>query len=150
MKVKVGNRIYDGENEPVMVILSKDDRENIANMLPDATKYCSYPSTEYWTKDDYKTIKVWMNDESGEIDYNIDNPYKEVILDTTFNPYIDNTFITWYEVTEKEIYNAMLVPGEYVKRDGKFYVKRGMLDGYVECNPYEEQTIKVIPIVHKD
>ena len=147
MKVKVGNRIYDGENEPVMVILSKGDRENIANMLPEATKYCIYPSTEYWTRDDYKAIKVWMD---REVDHNMVNPCSEVRLDTTFNPYFDNTFITWYEVTEKEIYNAMLVPGEYVKRDGKFYVKRGMLDGYVECNPYEEQTIKVIPIVHTD
>ena len=36
------------------------------------------------------------------------------------------------EVTKEEIYNAMLIPGEYKERDGKFYVKRGMLDGYIE------------------
>jgi len=39
------------------------------------------------------------------------------------------------EVTEKEIYNAMLVPGEYKKIDGKYYVKRGMLDGLI-CGEY--------------
>lgn len=43
MQVKVKNKIYDGNNEPVMVILSKEDKENIANMPDDHTKYCSYP-----------------------------------------------------------------------------------------------------------
>jgi len=124
MKVKVGDRIYDGENEPIMVILSKGDRENIANMLPDATKYCSYPATEYWTKDDYKTIKVWMND---EVCCSVVNPCSEVILDA-------NEFNPWIETTKEEIYNAMLMPGEYVEKDGKFYIKRGMLDGYIDYN----------------
>jgi hypothetical protein len=68
MKVKVGNKIYDGENEPVMVILSKSDRENIADMLPEATKYCSYPSIDVWTKDDYKAIvrRIYSIGESNE------------------------------------------------------------------------------------
>ena len=35
MKVKVGCCIYDGEEQPVMVILSKEDKENIANMSPE-------------------------------------------------------------------------------------------------------------------
>ena len=43
MKVKVGDKIYDGENQPVMVILSDADKENIKNMLPVCTKYCSFP-----------------------------------------------------------------------------------------------------------
>lgn len=43
MKVKVGNKIYDGEREPVMVILTEADKKNIANMRPDATKYCQFP-----------------------------------------------------------------------------------------------------------
>ena len=46
MKVKIGDKIYDSEVEPIMVILSKSDRENISNMLPDATKYCSFPDGE--------------------------------------------------------------------------------------------------------
>ena len=62
MKVKVGNKIYDGEQEPVMVILSEGDKKNIANMHPDATKYCIYPAEEKWLKDDYKAIKDWMGD----------------------------------------------------------------------------------------
>lgn len=54
------------------------------------------------------------------------NPCSDVILDTTFNP--------WCETTKEEIDNAMLMPGEYVEKDGKFYIKRGMLDGYIDYN----------------
>jgi hypothetical protein len=43
MKIKIGDKIYDSENEPIMVILSEQDKKNIKNMLPEATKYCSYP-----------------------------------------------------------------------------------------------------------
>ena len=43
MKVKVGNKIYDPEVEPIMIILSDQDKKNIANMLPECTKYFCYP-----------------------------------------------------------------------------------------------------------
>ena len=60
MKVKVGDKIYDGEIEPVMVILSKGEKKQIADMLPDCTKYCMYPDSKYWTENDYKRIHEWM------------------------------------------------------------------------------------------
>ncbi len=63
MKVKVGNKVYDGKKEPVMVILSQGEKEQIANMQAEATKYCVYPSIEGWIKDDYARIKAWMNEE---------------------------------------------------------------------------------------
>ena len=60
MKVKIRNKIYSGDREPVMIILSEQDKQNIANMIPNATKYCVYP--EFWEKD----ILDWMNaDDSG-------------------------------------------------------------------------------------
>lgn len=43
MKVKVGNKVYTAERYPIMVILSESDKKNIANMHPDATKYCCFP-----------------------------------------------------------------------------------------------------------
>lgn len=43
MKVKIRRKIFDGKYEPVMVILTKQDKKNIANMAPNATKYCVYP-----------------------------------------------------------------------------------------------------------
>jgi len=42
MKVKVGDKIYDGEDELVMVILTDQDKVNIANMLPECDRYCVY------------------------------------------------------------------------------------------------------------
>ncbi len=62
MKVKVGNKIYDGNKEPVMVILEGQDKENIKNMLPEATKYCMFP-------DDIpkEEIEEWMEIEDGTV-----------------------------------------------------------------------------------
>ena len=66
MKVKVGDRIYDGEQEPVissMIILTDKEKEamvkNFINIV-EARKYCVYPKTEEWNKDNYKKIKEWM------------------------------------------------------------------------------------------
>lgn len=56
MKVKIGEAIYDSTVDPVMVILSASDKENISNMLPDATKYASFPD-EWGTADE---MLAWM------------------------------------------------------------------------------------------
>lgn len=58
MKVKVGNTIYDGEVEPVMVILTEQDKKNIANMAPTATRYCVYPD-----KCKAERIERWMGED---------------------------------------------------------------------------------------
>lgn len=47
MIVKIGNKCYDSNQEPIMVILSNDDKELIGSMAPDAFKYCSYPECGY-------------------------------------------------------------------------------------------------------
>ena len=44
MKIKVGDKIYDGTDEPIMIILENQDKENIKNMPQDLTQYCIYPS----------------------------------------------------------------------------------------------------------
>ena len=44
MKVKIGDKVYDSETEPIMVILSARDRLNIAKMDPRCTKYCASPA----------------------------------------------------------------------------------------------------------
>jgi len=43
MKVKIGNTIYDGSKEPIMLILSEEDKYNISHMRLQDTKYLSYP-----------------------------------------------------------------------------------------------------------
>lgn len=59
MKVKVGNKLYDGDQEPVMVILTEGEKKQISEM-GEAKKYCVYPDTKEWIKDNYKKIKAWM------------------------------------------------------------------------------------------
>lgn len=58
MKIKVRNKIYDGEEEPIMLILSNKDKENIMNMAIEATKYCEWPR-ELFTKSE---IDDWMGE----------------------------------------------------------------------------------------
>jgi hypothetical protein len=43
MLVKIKNKIYDSNKEPIMLILSEEDKENIKNMESSCKKYCSYP-----------------------------------------------------------------------------------------------------------
>lgn len=43
MIVKIGDKKYDSEKEPIMIELSLGERELIASMDQSATKYCSYP-----------------------------------------------------------------------------------------------------------
>ena len=45
MKVKVGDTVYDPNDQPLMVILTKEDRDNIAAMSPEATRYFAGPDT---------------------------------------------------------------------------------------------------------
>ena len=54
MRIKVGNKWYSGEDEAIMVELTDIDKENIANMLPQCAKYCSYTSA--YTEDEINTF----------------------------------------------------------------------------------------------
>ena len=55
MKVKVGDKIYDGEEEPVMVILTEKDKDNLSKMLDECDRYCCYPDTI-----DEEVVEKWM------------------------------------------------------------------------------------------
>jgi hypothetical protein len=54
-------------------------------------------------------------------------------------------FNNWLEVTKEQIDIAMLVPGEYKEKDGKFYIKRGMLDGYI-CDEFYKEEVKTVVV----
>jgi hypothetical protein len=43
MKVKIGTKIYNEEDEPILVIIDSEEKKLIKNMSKDAYKYCSYP-----------------------------------------------------------------------------------------------------------
>jgi hypothetical protein len=65
VKIKINNTIYDSEKEPVMLILSAKDKENINNMHPEAMHFCSYPEGM-----NLDAILRWMKTE----------PFKPVII----------------------------------------------------------------------
>jgi hypothetical protein len=58
MKIKIGDTIYSADQQPVMIILNDQDKENIKNMSPEATKYCGYPAGT-----DSDEILKWMQTE---------------------------------------------------------------------------------------
>lgn len=62
MKVKIGNKLHDSKEEPIMLILEGYNKEDISNMEDDANKYCEFPDGM-----DMKEIAKFM-DEKGCID----------------------------------------------------------------------------------
>ncbi|NJB83631.1 hypothetical protein [Wenyingzhuangia aestuarii] len=43
MKVKIGDTVYNAEETPIMLILTKQDKENIINMDAKDTKFVIFP-----------------------------------------------------------------------------------------------------------
>jgi hypothetical protein len=43
MKVKIGDKIYDSREEPILLILSEEDKRNLERMDTEATKFLSFP-----------------------------------------------------------------------------------------------------------
>lgn len=62
MKIKVGNKIYDGEEEPVMIILTDEEKQGVIEQIANnpGNKYCQYPDLPYWNDNNYKKIKKWI------------------------------------------------------------------------------------------
>ncbi len=52
--------IISADDVPIMIILDEADKENIAEMEPEATKYCQYP------KEFHDTINEFMKTEDIE------------------------------------------------------------------------------------
>ncbi len=58
MRIKAGDMVFGSEQQPIMVILTDKDKENIANMHPDCTKYAMF-------QDDWGTqqeMSDWMTE----------------------------------------------------------------------------------------
>jgi len=59
MRVKIGDKWFDGNEQPVMVELTDSDKQNIANMLPHCTKYAMFPDNDHRSTED---MKKWMSE----------------------------------------------------------------------------------------
>jgi len=60
MRVKIGDKILNPNDEPIMIILSDQDKKNIADMPKEAHCYCEYPHSEHWTENDYFNVRQFM------------------------------------------------------------------------------------------
>ncbi|MEK6829502.1 MAG: hypothetical protein AABY15_05195 [Nanoarchaeota archaeon] len=60
MKVKIGDKIYDANEEPIMLILNDADKNNIANMHSDKYKYAAFPDEM-----DIEEVKEFMKLDSN-------------------------------------------------------------------------------------
>jgi len=61
MIVKIGDKVYDAEEEPIMLILSDSDKENLANMHSDKNKFITFPEGM-----DIKEVREFMKIEDKE------------------------------------------------------------------------------------
>jgi hypothetical protein len=43
MRVKIGETIYDSNEQPIMLIFDDGEQKLIGDMAPDLKKFCSYP-----------------------------------------------------------------------------------------------------------
>ena len=59
MKVKIGNIVYDSEIQPILLLLSDEDKKNISSMPDGNTRYCSYPDSQEFTEEQ---IDTWMKE----------------------------------------------------------------------------------------
>ena len=60
MRVKIGEKIYDASEEPIMLVLSQEEKKQISEMENEAMVYCQYPDTEEWKENDNAKIKEWL------------------------------------------------------------------------------------------
>lgn len=56
MHVKIGDKVYDANEVPIMLVLSDVDRQQIAAMPPGEHAFCVYPRDRYSEEE----IQLWM------------------------------------------------------------------------------------------
>ena len=52
MRVKVGKRIYSSDKLPIMLVLSDEEKKQIADMGDGASKYAVFPNDNAMTNDE--------------------------------------------------------------------------------------------------
>lgn len=63
MKVKIGDKIYDSNETPIMIIFENmEEKECVTNMLSDARKICYFDDIKYSTE----YIREFMTTEPNE------------------------------------------------------------------------------------
>ncbi len=56
MQVRIGDTLYDADKQPIMLVLSDLDRQQIAAMPAGLHRFCVFPADKF----DKDTIQQWM------------------------------------------------------------------------------------------
>lgn len=75
MKVKIGNRIIDSNDQPVMIIFDEGEKELISNMSDDHLKLCLFPEDG-----DVSEIERFMEDDEDTNQLNMSVDHDVVII----------------------------------------------------------------------
>lgn len=66
MQIKIRGTVYDSRDEPIMLILSQEEKDQISHMTIEDVKFCAYPDDNKWVKNNYELIKKWINNSKKE------------------------------------------------------------------------------------
>lgn len=80
MKVKVGNLYYTSEEIPIMVVLTEQDKTNIANMPEDCFRYAQFNQEQFTAEEAMQWMKEDLHgkeDRQGENQENRNEESKE-------------------------------------------------------------------------
>ncbi len=151
MKVKIGNNIYDSNEIPIMLILTKEDKKLISSMPVNNYKYCSYPKKDTYTpaivesfmradtlklleteKIDFlesinKTCRLFMDSKSAPVDILEMNKGTYEFLRSTNKIDFDSTMFLPKKPFIGKLWSAFLVINEnleYMKVVAKEYTHR--------------------------
>lgn len=64
MQVKIGNKIYSDSEEPIMLIFTPKDKENIRNMNPECYRFACIPVSSKMSEEQ---IDKWMEIEVKQV-----------------------------------------------------------------------------------
>lgn len=79
MKVKIGNKVYDSTQQPVLIIFDEGEKELISSMEGHAMKYCSFPESSKIS--DIEEFMITCHEDKNQLVMSIDN---DVAIINTF------------------------------------------------------------------
>lgn len=62
MRVKIGNVVYDSKDTPILLTLSKQEKELIQSMTPEMHKFCAFPTEMVKQESHKEVISAWMKE----------------------------------------------------------------------------------------
>jgi hypothetical protein len=69
MKVKINNKIHDSNDVPMVIILSEQDKANIANLHEDKYRYAAAPTDSFENEAEFREWVLEGTEREKEVDH---------------------------------------------------------------------------------